>query len=607
MSKYRGRVPEALTLMTLGVVVVLFVWNRIPVELVAVGSALALYALGVLTLPEALAGFGDPAVILIAALFVVSEALDSSGVTTWVGQSLVDRAGSATGRLLLLTMLLAAGLTAVIGLNGTVATLVPMVVVMALRQSIKPSRLLMPLAFAGSAGGMLLLTGSPVNVVISEAAEDAGVGAFGFLEFALVGIPLVAGTIAIVLLLSGRLLPERQSKQLPPDLSGLAGTLVRDYSLDNVVHLRVQEDSTLIGHLRSRWDLTGYAGVRIITVLDADNDRPSSQGHIEIGDRLTMVGDPDVAARYAVDHGLDVERVRTAADVERDLLSRDSGAAEVLVPPRSVHVDSELQPSMVIEGSLIVLAITRGGEDLGPEPQRVRAGDTLLVEGPWTALDAATDAHDLLVVNAPEMIRRQTVPLGRGSLPAIVILLAMVFLLATGLVPPVVSALSAALAMVLFRVITIQQAYRGISWTTVLLVAGMIPMATAVTTSGAGELVATGIVNLVGDAGPTAIVAALFVITVVFGQLISNTATALVMIPIAVAAADQLQISPQPILMSVCVAAAVAFLTPVATPANMIIMGPAGYRFGDYWRLGLPLVGLFAVVGIFLVPVIWPF
>jgi di/tricarboxylate transporter len=519
----------------------------------------------------------------------------------------VDRAGSATGRLLLLTMLLAAGLTAVIGLNGTVATLVPMVVVMALRQSIKPSRLLMPLAFAGSAGGMLLLTGSPVNVVISEAAEDAGVGAFGFLEFALVGIPLVAGTIAIVLLLSGRLLPERQSKQLPPDLSGLAGTLVRDYSLDNVVHLRVQEDSTLIGHLRSRWDLTGYAGVRIITVLDADNDRPSSQGHIEIGDRLTMVGDPDVAARYAVDHGLDVERVRTAADVERDLLSRDSGAAEVLVPPRSVHVDSELQPSMVIEGSLIVLAITRGGEDLGPEPQRVRAGDTLLVEGPWSALDAATDAHDLLVVNAPEMIRRQTVPLGRGSLPAIVILLAMVFLLATGLVPPVVSALSAALAMVLFRVITIQQAYRGISWTTVLLVAGMIPMATAVTTSGAGELVATGIVNLVGDAGPTAIVAALFVITVVFGQLISNTATALVMIPIAVAAADQLQISPQPILMSVCVAAAVAFLTPVATPANMIIMGPAGYRFGDYWRLGLPLVGLFAVVGIFLVPVIWPF
>jgi di/tricarboxylate transporter len=394
---------------------------------------------------------------------------------------------------------------------------------------------------------------------------------------------------------------------LPPDLSGLAGTLVRDYSLDNVVHLRVQEDSTLIGHLRSRWDLTGYAGVRIITVLDADNDRPSSQGHIEIGDRLTMVGDPDVAARYAVDHGLDVERVRTAADVERDLLSRDSGAAEVLVPPRSVHVDSELQPSMVIEGSLIVLAITRGGEDLGPEPQRVRAGDTLLVEGPWSALDAATDAHDLLVVNAPEMIRRQTVPLGRGSLPAIVILLAMVFLLATGLVPPVVSALSAALAMVLFRVITIQQAYRGISWTTVLLVAGMIPMATAVTTSGAGELVATGIVNLVGDAGPTAIVAALFVITVVFGQLISNTATALVMIPIAVAAADQLQISPQPILMSVCVAAAVAFLTPVATPANLIIMGPAGYRFGDYWRLGLPLVGLFAVVGIFLVPVIWPF
>ncbi len=598
---------EALTLLTLGAVVVLFVWNRLPVELVAMGSALALFALGVLTLPEALAGFGDPAVILIAALFVVSEGLDASGVTTWVGQSLVSRAGPGAQRLLLWTMLLAAGLTALIGLNGTVATLVPMVVVMALRQSFQPSRLLMPLAFAGSAGGMLLLTGSPVNIVISEAAEDAGVGAFGFAEFSIVGLPLVAGTIAIVLLLSNRLIPERRSQQLPPDLSGLASTLVRDYSLDNVIHLRVNADSTLLGHLRSRWDLTGYAGLRIITVLDGAADRPSSQGHLEIGDRLTVVGDPDVASRYAQDHGLEVERARTAADIERDLLSKDFGAAEVLVPPRSVHVGAELQPSMVIEGSLIVLAITRGGQDLGPQPTRVEAGDALLVEGPWSALDAATNAHHLLVVNAPEIVRRQTVPLGRGSLAAIIILLGMVVALATGFVPPVVAALTAALAMVLFRVVTVQQAYRGISWTTVLLVAGMIPMATAVTNSGAGELVAGGIVDLVGGAGPTALIAAIFLITVVFGQLISNTATALVMIPIAVSAAAQLQISPQPVLMTLCVGAAVAFLTPVATPANMMVMGPAGYRFGDYWRLGLPLVVLFGIVGIFWVPVVWPF
>jgi di/tricarboxylate transporter len=161
--------------------------------------------------------------------------------------------------------------------------------------------------------------------------------------------------------------------------------------------------------------------------------------------------------------------------------------------------------------------------------------------------------------------------------------------------------------MIVGRVLTVQQAYRGISWTTVFLVAGMIPMATAVAQSGAGELVASVIVDLVGEADPLVLLLALFVITVTFGQLISNTATALIMIPIAVSAAAQLDISARPVLMSLCVGAAVAFLTPVATPANMMVMGPAGYRFGDYWRLGLPLVGLFGVVAILLVPAIWSF
>jgi di/tricarboxylate transporter len=504
-------------------------------------------------------------------------------------------------------MLLSAGLTALIGLNGSVAALLPMVVVVAMRRRFPPSRLLMPLAFAGSAGGMLLLTGSPVNVVISEAAADAGVGPFGFVEFALVGIPLVLGTLAIVLLAGDRLVPERASSTLPPDLSGLARTLVRDYSLDNVLHLRVQAGSDLVGVGRGPWDLAGYRGVSIITVLDGETERPVSTGPVAVGDRLTMVGDPDVAQRYAADHGLEVERVRSADDVERSLMSTDVGAAEVVVPPRSVYVGAEVMPSQVLDGSLVVLAVTRRGEDLGADPVRIEPGDTLLVEGPWAALDAAARAHEVLVVDSPELVRRQAVPLGHGSRAAIGVLLAMVVLLATGLVPAVVATLLAASAMVLLRVITPSEAYRGISWTTVLLVAGMIPMATAVSTSGAGTMVADLIVGAVGDAAPQVLLAALFVVTVVFGQLISNTATALVMIPIAVSAAGSLHISARPVLMSLCVAAAVAFLTPVATPANMMVMGPAGYRFGDYWKLGLPLLGVTFVVAVFLVPLVWPF
>jgi di/tricarboxylate transporter len=599
--------PATITLVTLAAVVALFVWNRLPVELVAVGSALVLYATGVLTLPQALAGFGDPAVIFIAALFVVSESLDSSGVTAWVAQAIVGRSTGGWRRLLVLIMILAAVLTALIGLNGTAAALIPMVVVIALRRALPPSRLLMPLAFAGSAGGLLLLTGSPVNVVISEAAADAGVGAFGFFEFAVVGIPLVVGTVLLILGFGSRVLPDRQSDHLPPDLSGLAGTIVRDWGLDRVWHLRVPAASPLVGRPR----MTPHPGLpdlmRIVTVMDGASGIPSSQGAVASGDRLTMLGaEADITA-FAHQTGLSVEARRSVDDVERDLLTKDSGVAEAVIPPRSMLAGATVAPSQVIEGGLVVLGISRGGNDLGGGRTRLREGDVVLVEGAWEALDSAARSHDLLVVNSPELVRRQTVPLGRGSTSALVVLGVMVLLLATGVVPAVVAALTAALAMVLLRVVSVQQAYRGISWTTVLLVAGMIPMATAVTTSGAGDQVASLIVGAVGDASPVVFLAAMFVVTVAFGQLISNTATALIMIPIAVSAAEKLDISARPVLMSLCVAAAVAFLTPVSTPANLMVMGPGGYRFGDYWKLGLPLVLLFGVVSVGLVPLVWQF
>ncbi len=447
-----------ISLLILAAVVAAFVWNRLPVEFVAISSALALYFTGVLDLRDALAGFGDPAVILIAALFVVSEGLDATGVTTWVGQTLVAKAGDGVGRLLLLTMLLSAGLTALIGLNGTVAALLPMTVVIAMRRSLPPSRLLMPLAFAGSAGGLLLLTGSPVNVVISEAAQAAGVGSFGFAEFAVVGVPVVLGTLLIVWAFGQRLLPDRVSDELPPDLSGHASILVRQYSLDHVAHLRVLTGSPMIGSPRAAIDLTEYSGTRLVTVMDAESWQPASAGAIHPGDRLTLVGDPDTSARFAADHGLEVENVRTGAQVEQSLMGKEMGAAEVVIPPRSRYVGRPVRPSQVIRDRIVVLAVERSGKDLGSGLARLAAGDVLLVEGSWPALDEAARDHDLLVVDSPALVRRQAVPLGAGSIPAIGVLAAMVVLLATGLVPPVVAALLAAGAMILFRAVTVQQA-----------------------------------------------------------------------------------------------------------------------------------------------------
>ena len=505
-------------------------------------------------------------------------------------------------------MLLSAGLTALIGLNGSVAALLPMAVVMALRRSFPPSRLLMPLAFAGSAGGLLLLTGSPVNVVISQAAADAGVGSFGFAEFAIVGIPLVVGTVGIVLAFGDRLLPDRTSTSVPPDLSGLARTLVRCYSLDDVAHLRVTAD------VESRRDTAVGMGSRRL--------RPGSHHHRSRrhqraprlrrhagGRRSDHDGRPARRSPSSTPSTTDCgsRGSRTAADVEQTLLSRDSGAAEVVMPPRSVHVGTDLQPSQVIDGSLIVLAITRSGEDLGADPVRVRAGDILLLEGPWAALDAAAKGQRrprLRFTRAratpdrparSRLAARHRRASGDGGAPRHRHRARRRGSDARGRsdAPPSCHHGRAGLPRDLVDDGAARRRHGA--------------MSTAVSKSGAGEKVANVIVDAVGDRSPTVLLIALFIVTVTFGQLISNTATALIMIPIAVSAADQLDVSARPVLMSLCVAAAVAFLTPVSTPANMMVMGPAGYRFGDYWKLGLPLVLLFGVVSVFLVPLVWRF
>src|SRR5262245_13894892 len=223
---------ETVTFLILGAVVAVFVWDKLPVAVVAIGVALSLWATGVLTLEEALAGFGDPTVLFIASLFVVAEALDATGVTGWVGQQLTARSGPSMPRMLILTMVVSALLTVFLTPNGAVAALVPAVAVMAVRTARAPSQLLMPLAFASMAGSLPVLTASPVNVIVSEAADDANVGAFGFFEFALVGVPLLAGTLAIVLLVGERLLPTRTPKTVKRDFSSHARALVEQYGLD---------------------------------------------------------------------------------------------------------------------------------------------------------------------------------------------------------------------------------------------------------------------------------------------------------------------------------------------------------------------------------------
>lgn len=610
--------PIAYTAIIIAVAVILFVTNKVPVVLVAMGTALSLWATGVLTLPQSLAGFGDPAVIFIASLFVVSSGLEVTGVTAWAGQLLIRLAGEhSRTRLLIFTMLLVGVLSALISVNGAVAALLPVLVVTAVRLKRNSSQLLMPLVFAAHAGSMLALTGTPVNVLVSEAGIDAGVAGFSYFEFALVGIPLLAGTMAIIILFGQKLLPERNGATMPADFSRHAKTLVEQYGLaSGVFQMRVRKSSPYIGSMASTLDLSAYSGLQIVAVQDGESTAPLRRPNIDEGDYLLVRGDAETAATFAADKHLAFrEEANAAASGEETLFNRRSGLAEVVIPPRSGLIGQSVFPGMITEsGDLIVLAVQRGGSEAATGDEatqsssvQLQAGDTMLLQGTWKALDVHLNDPDVLVVSSPELVRRQAVPMGPGAKQAVAILAGMVLLLATGIVPPAVAGLLAAGAIILSGIMTVEQSYRAIGWTTVILVGAMMPLSTAMVETGAAKLLAERLVYMVGDAGPVALLAGLFILTAIMGQLISNTATALIVIPIGIAAAASMGISPRPVLMSTAVAAAGAFLTPIATPTNLMVMGPGGYAFSDYWKLGLPLLIWFFVVSVFLVPLIWRF
>lgn len=609
--------PIAYTGTIIAVAVVLFIWNRIPVVIVAMLTALSLWATGVLTLPQALSGFGDPAVIFIASLFVVSSGLEVTGVTAWAGQLLIKGAGEESRtRLLFLTMILVSLLTALISLNGAVAALLPVVVVIAVRLKRNSSQLLMPLVFSAHAGSMLALTGTPVNVLVSEAASDAGFGGFGFFEFTLIGVPLLAGTMAIIILFGQRLLPERNGATMPADFSRHAKTLVEQYGLaSGIYQMRVRTSSPYVGTAPAAIDLSTYPGLQLVAIQEADTAGPLRRTLVAEGDHLLVRGDAEAAATLAARLHLAFREEVKQGEGAETLFNQRSGLAEVVIPPRSGLIGQSVFPGMVTQsGDLIVLAVQRAGAEIVAANTTkdsgsimLQAGDTMLLQGTWKALDVHLDDPDVLVVSSPEMVRRQAVPMGPGAKQAVIILIAMVLLLATGIVPPAVAGLLAAGAIILAGIMSVEQSYRAIGWTTVILVGAMMPLSTAMVETGAAKLLAERLVSMVGDAGPFALLAGLFVLTAIMGQLISNTATALIVIPIGVAAAASMGISPRPVLMSTAVAAAGAFLTPIATPTNLMVMGPGGYAFSDYWKLGLPLLIWFFVVAVFIVPLIWRF
>jgi di/tricarboxylate transporter len=586
--------------------IALFVWNRLPVVVVAMASALALWATGVITLEQSLAGFSDTVVVFVAALMIVTSGLETTGVTAWIGQHFGEFVRGDPRRLQLLGMGVVAAMAPFIYSSGALATALPVVMLLAVRLGESPGRHLMPLAFAATAGSHLALTGAPKNVLIADAAYDVGAGAIGFFEFAIVGLPMLAGTIAIVMLFGDRLLPRREPQSLPPDLGDYARVLVEQYRLArDTFRLRLGPGSALVGRRAADLELAAGPDLTVLRATAADGT-PRLGGALEAGDFLVVRGTPEAATACAQAHTLELSE-SSVEETARELIGRRAGVLEVVIPPRSPLIGRAVFPGMLIAaGDLVILAVQRRGQSLHGEIE-LEAGDHVLVQGDWATIDARQSMRGVLVVDRPEDLRRQLVPLGLGAKTMLGIGASMIVLIAADLVPPVVAVLLAAGAAMTLGVVKVRDAFRAVNWTTIVLLAGMMPLSTAMYVSGAARVVADSLVAVTGAGSPHLLLAGIFVLGAGLGVVLSNTATCLILIPVVVIAAEATGVSALPALMALSVATTASFLTPLSTAANAMVMDPAGYRFGDYWRLGLPLMAWFAVVAVWIVPLVWRF
>lgn len=635
-----------LTFVILGITIALFIYGKPRADVVALLSLLALVLSGILTTQQALAGFSDSTVLLIAALFVVSEGLSRTGVTAWLGNFLLQLSANNAARLLVVMMIGAAGLSAFISNTGTVATLLPTVAAAAWRVGSVPSKFLMPLAYATNTGGLLTLTGTPPNIVVSEALANAGYAPFGFFEFALIGLPLLFVTIAYMATIGRRMLPHRNADQRPLDLSQAVGEVVDTFGLDERLYrLRVRARSPLAGKTLQEAALgRDYS----VTVLRVDHDRledddmngngpparrlrrlgyqvrdqleqlqpatepaiPGPDTRIENQDLLLVKGRQEYVERLAVDYHLGMQPVTgDGAALSTELLSSEIGIAEVLLTVRSQYIGRTLADVRFADKYRVqVLGIWRGDKKLVKTTESLKFGDALLVRGRWADIDLIrNEARNFVIVGSPEALSRQVVELTPRSAFAVFALVAMVVMMVTNIVPTVIAAFITAVAMVLAGCLNMDQGYRSISWQTVVLIAAMIPLSTALEITGGAELIAGILVNTVGAIGPVALLAGVFLLTTAFSQVISNTATAVLVAPIVLTAAAALSVSPYPLMMGVAVAASNAFLTPIGTTTNLMVYTPGGYRFTDYFKVGAPLTLIFFVLTLLLVPLIWPF
>lgn len=598
----------ALTLIIVLVAFALMLSERLRADLVALLVVVALGISGILAPREAFSGFANSAIVTIVSIFVLTEALRLTGVTDRAGDLLARVGGNSEARLVVVIMLAGAALSLLMNNIAAAAILMPAVSGLAHRTRVSPARLLMPLAFATILGGMATLF-TTTNIVVSGILRGQDLSGFGVLDFAPVGIPIVVVGVAYMAIWGRRLLPTQTTMQDARQKGDLGLDLVDVYRLDErLFRARVPSGSSLDGHTLAQSHLRENYGVSLVALERQGHliHAPSADTVLNTGDILFLEGKLDEFLARDVEPRLEI---LPASDWQSTALeSEEITIAEVVLAPRSTLLGQTLRAARFREKyGMTVLGIWRAGRpirtNLGDLP--LAFGDALLVQGPRARIPLLRTEPDLILLNGEEAERRIVAEPAKRWL-AVAIMGGGLLLAAfnTALIGEIM--LGAALLMTLVGILTMDQAYGAIEWRSIFLIAGMLPLGLAMTRSGAAELLAYHLVAALGPAGPLALLAGLCLLTVLLTQAMNGVAVATVVAPIAIGAAQQTGLDPRALAMGVALASSMAFLTPLGHPVNVLVMGPGGYRFRDFLKVGWPLALLTFGILLVLLPIVWP-
>ncbi|APG27894.1 hypothetical protein A7E78_08635 [Syntrophotalea acetylenivorans] len=585
-----------LVLLILLMAVVLFASEWLPIDLTSLLILLALATTGLVSVEEAFSGFSNPAVITVAAMFIISAGISHTGAMSRVGERMIRLASDSESRLVAVIMATVALFSAFINNIGATAVLMPVVTGIARKLNTSPSKLLMPLAFGSLLGGVCTLIGTPPNILMNALLQQYSGESFAMFDFAPIGLVIAVSGILYMVLVGRKLLPVRK-----------AGKLTEEYQVkEYITEVEILAKSPIIGQTIARSRLTQDFNLKIRAIIRGQQKIPQPHGNSKLreGDVLFLEGNPEGILKVMKAKGLELIPERDNPPPKKD-------TEEMVVVEASLTTNSDLvgrtlsQVSFHESHGLNVLALWRQGAPVVRQVDRVilKFGDVLLLQGPLKRVLHLGRGHGFLLLGGvpPVPYRPRRAPL------ALFILVMVILLAAFGGLPIMLAASLGAAFMVLARCLTVQEAYESVDWRIILLIAGTLPLGLAMENSGAAQLISEQVLRVVGPFGPWVVLAAFFLLTSMLTELMSHAATAVLIAPIAYHAALELGVDPKPFFMAVAIAASSCFMTPVSHQSNALVMGPGGYRFFDYTRVGAPLNLLIWIFGSLLIPLLFPF